>query len=285
MSLSYSAHVENSGWMPDVGNGAIAGTTGQSRRIEALKINLTGDFASFFTLYYRVHSASYGWFDWAKSGDWAGTVGRGLRVEALELRLVPYGGSVPGSTLRPHLFSKIYLDAGHGPDGTGNGLFDQGASGNGYTEFQLTSELVTLVTHYARSIYGLDIYPNTAGGDYRLRQPQAVTNDCSSIVSIHFNSVGVRGFESYIHSEHPPVGSGILQAIMHESLQRAYGLSTPNRGMKTMELAICGGPLPATLLEVAFIDNSVDMINYQIKKDTIARELAYGLYLAERAGY
>ena len=40
--ISYKAHVAGLGWMNTVSNGDVAGTTGQSRRLEAVQIWLTG---------------------------------------------------------------------------------------------------------------------------------------------------------------------------------------------------------------------------------------------------
>jgi uncharacterized protein YjdB len=40
-SVSYQACVQDIGWMPVVSNGAVAGTTGQNKRIEALRVWVT----------------------------------------------------------------------------------------------------------------------------------------------------------------------------------------------------------------------------------------------------
>ena len=39
-SIYYRAHVQSKGWMPWMFNGAIAGTTGQGLRLEALRIGI-----------------------------------------------------------------------------------------------------------------------------------------------------------------------------------------------------------------------------------------------------
>jgi hypothetical protein len=43
--ITYRAHVAYNGWMDWASDGATAGTTGESRRMEAIKIKLTGDMA------------------------------------------------------------------------------------------------------------------------------------------------------------------------------------------------------------------------------------------------
>lgn len=59
-ALSVEAHVSNVGWQPAVGNGAAAGTTGRSRAVEALRVRLSADLSSRYTVWYRVHSAEFG---------------------------------------------------------------------------------------------------------------------------------------------------------------------------------------------------------------------------------
>ncbi len=39
-SIRYRVHVQDIGWMDWVSNGQIAGTTGQSKRIEAIQIEI-----------------------------------------------------------------------------------------------------------------------------------------------------------------------------------------------------------------------------------------------------
>ncbi len=79
----------------------MAGTTGQSKRVEGIQIKLTGTAASLFDVYYQVHIQNYGWMGWAKNGESAGSSGGSLRMEAINIRLVPKGGAAPGSTARP----------------------------------------------------------------------------------------------------------------------------------------------------------------------------------------
>ena len=86
--ISYSAHVQDEGWQSMVSDGAIAGSTGLSRRLEAIKIHLTGQAAQKYSIWYRVHVQDIGWMEWCKDGAIAGTEGRSLRVEAIEIKLV-----------------------------------------------------------------------------------------------------------------------------------------------------------------------------------------------------
>lgn len=86
--IFYRAHVQNIGWQDWVKNGELAGTEGQSLRVEAFQIKLEGAVADVYDVYYRVHAQNIGWMGWAKSGELAGTEGQSLRLEALEIKLV-----------------------------------------------------------------------------------------------------------------------------------------------------------------------------------------------------
>lgn len=185
--------------------------------------------------------------------------------------------------------SYIYLDAGHGMGSSNRGQYDSGAIGNGYEEAKLTEELVKLTAQYARDLYGMDVYVNVGDGvQYWNRQAAAKEEGCTSLVSIHFNASdgGGTGTETYIHNSSAADGSSRLQSIMHRHLVDGVGLR--DRGKKKAALSVCNGNstgIPATLLEVCFIDNAYDMNMYEKNKDRIARELAEGLYDAAQEGF
>lgn len=98
--ISYSSHVQDIGWQDWKSNGDLSGTSNQSKRVEAIKIKLTGDVANYYDVYYRVHAQNYGWLDWAKNGEAAGTQGYSCRLEAIQIVLVKKGDAAPGSTTR-----------------------------------------------------------------------------------------------------------------------------------------------------------------------------------------
>ena len=70
-----------------VSNGALSGTSGESKRLEAIEICLYGEIAEYYNVYYRVHVQGYGWQDWKKNGEMAGTSGESKRLEAIEIKL------------------------------------------------------------------------------------------------------------------------------------------------------------------------------------------------------
>ena len=86
-SVITQVHVQDYGWQTEVRDGQIAGTVGQNKPIEALRIWLDGQLSEVYDIYYRVHSARYGWFGWAKNGEKAGTYGYVCPMEAVEIKL------------------------------------------------------------------------------------------------------------------------------------------------------------------------------------------------------
>jgi uncharacterized protein YjdB len=102
-SVKYHTHVQDYGWRAWVANNTISGTSGQSKRLEAIQIVLTGEVAILYDVYYHVHAQDTGWMDWAKNGESAGTAGYSYRLEAIEVKLVLKGDPAPGPTTRPYI--------------------------------------------------------------------------------------------------------------------------------------------------------------------------------------
>ena len=100
-AISVEAHVSNVGWQSAVGNGGTAGTTGQSRAVEALRVRLSADLSARYTVWYRVHSAEFGWLGWACDGADAGSAGYGRAVQAVQVAVLPKGDPAPGDTSAP----------------------------------------------------------------------------------------------------------------------------------------------------------------------------------------
>lgn len=83
-NISYQVHVQDHGWLKSTTSGNVSGTTGQSRRMEAIKINLNGVDG---TLKYQVHVQDYGWLSETLAGSVAGTTGQSKRMEAIIIKL------------------------------------------------------------------------------------------------------------------------------------------------------------------------------------------------------
>jgi|GEM_PF-3965902 len=77
-TIVYSVYIENTRWQEWVKNGEIAGTTGQSLRLEAIRIKLKDLSSNNVNIIYRVHIQGIGWDEWVKNGEIAGTIELGL---------------------------------------------------------------------------------------------------------------------------------------------------------------------------------------------------------------
>lgn len=84
-SLSYQSHVADIGWQSSVKEGALSGTVGKSKQIEAFKVFLTR--TDFGNIEYRSHVENIGWQPYVSTGQLSGTVGKALQIEAIQLRL------------------------------------------------------------------------------------------------------------------------------------------------------------------------------------------------------
>lgn len=82
--VSYQCSVQRLGWLGAVRDGAQSGTTGQSKRLEAMIINLANIDGG---IEYRTHIQDIGWMDWVQGGAVSGTTGQSKRMEAIEIRL------------------------------------------------------------------------------------------------------------------------------------------------------------------------------------------------------
>lgn len=85
-AIGYSTHIQNVGWQARKYDGEVSGTTGQSLRIEALKIDLL-DTGYSGGITYEAHVQNVGWQGSRDSGGIAGTSGKSLRIEALKISL------------------------------------------------------------------------------------------------------------------------------------------------------------------------------------------------------
>ncbi|MGN0286794.1 MAG: NlpC/P60 family protein, partial [Atopobiaceae bacterium] len=88
-AIEYSLHCAGIGWQDSVRDGALAGTVGQGRQAEALRINLAGEGSNSISgqVNYRAHVQDAGWQGWVSNGQVAGTTGQSRRLEALQVTL------------------------------------------------------------------------------------------------------------------------------------------------------------------------------------------------------
>lgn len=85
-AVQYSTHVEEYGWQNYAADGQMSGTSGESKRLEGIKIQLANQQYSG-GIEYRTHVQDYGWQNFVFDGDMSGTSGESKRLEAIEIRL------------------------------------------------------------------------------------------------------------------------------------------------------------------------------------------------------
>lgn len=85
--VAYKTHVQSYGWQSEVFNGAVSGTEGKGKRLEAITVRnavpgVQGD------ILYRTHIQTYGWeTSWRKNGQISGRSGESKRLEAICIKL------------------------------------------------------------------------------------------------------------------------------------------------------------------------------------------------------
>ncbi|MBP3851488.1 MAG: Ig domain-containing protein, partial [Erysipelotrichaceae bacterium] len=86
-SVQYQTHVQTYGWQTPKVDGQTAGTSGQSKRLESIRISVKDSQLSGH-IQYRTHIQSYGWeTSWKQDGQISGTTSQSKRLEAIQIRL------------------------------------------------------------------------------------------------------------------------------------------------------------------------------------------------------
>ena len=96
-TIEYRAHCQTDGWKDWVSGGALCGTSGESKRLEAVQMRLTGSLGKLYDIYYRVYIEEFGWMGWTLNGASAGSAGYSLGIKAIQVQLVNKLKEGPGS--------------------------------------------------------------------------------------------------------------------------------------------------------------------------------------------
>ena len=141
--ISYQAHVQGDGWLSTVKNGATAGTTGQSKRLEGIKISLKSGSTNM--IQYRAHIQDEGWQSWKTSGKLAGSTGKSRRMEAIQIKLV-------GTYAKKYdVYYRVHV-AGFGWLGWAKNGETAGSTGAGLRMEAIQIKLVTKGTKISNSV-------------------------------------------------------------------------------------------------------------------------------------
>ena len=106
--INYQLHLSNVGWTSGKSTGDQLPSATESNPVEAIKVSLSGDLATYFDVWYRVHVENVGWLGWTKNGAVAGSTGYGAHVQAVQVRITRKGAAAPGSTISPMLLGEPF---------------------------------------------------------------------------------------------------------------------------------------------------------------------------------
>lgn len=85
-TVEYKGHIQDYGWDNFKKDGQVTGTTGQSKRIEAIRIILPTENPDIH-IKYQTHVQDIGWQSWTQDGELSGTEGKAKRVEGIRIKL------------------------------------------------------------------------------------------------------------------------------------------------------------------------------------------------------
>lgn len=169
---------------------------------------------------------------------------------------------------------KLYLDPGHGGS-------DPGAVGNGLQEKDVTLSISLKIREILLNEYNdISVKMSRAGDTYpSLTQRTNEANNWGAdyFLSIHINSGGGSGFESFVDSGVDSVTVN-YQNIIHEEIAKVIGLR--DRGKKQARFhVIHASRMPALLTENGFIDSTADAAKMKDANwiETVARAHVTGL--------
>lgn len=148
---------------------------------------------------------------------------------------------------------KVAVNFGHGGP-------DSGAVGNGLKEKDLTKAIGKRITKLLRDNYDVvvkEIRQSQSGGGLTQITNEANNWGADIFVSIHINSGGSTGFESFIFNGNVSSDTKKLQNAIHDAVIK--GISVTDRGKKTANFAVLRQTrMPAVLTENMFIDTKAD---------------------------
>lgn len=186
----------------------------------------------------------------------------------------------PTPTKKPVAYNTIVIDAGHN-----DRTVDTGAEGNGFREQDITFEIASRVKPILER-YGLkvimtrekktDVLGTTTVESLQERVDIANENNAELFVSIHLNSGGGRGTETYCWLK------GGNAEILAEYVQAAIVEETGfyDRKVKTGNLYVLKNTdMPAILVETGFIDNEKDaaFLGSEEGQQAMAEAIAKGI--------
>ena len=112
--LNAWGYSQNKGWIKEVHNGEVIGTVGQSLRLEAYELNLTGNISRNFDIAYRSYVDGFGWTPYTSNSGDSGSQHMSAPMLSTEVSLV-----TKGTKLNPQgksLVNEMFKAKGHVQD-------------------------------------------------------------------------------------------------------------------------------------------------------------------------
>ena len=172
----------------------------------------------------------------------------------------------------------LVLDAGHG-------LQDNGATGNGLVEKELTLDMVQKALKLFENDGSIKVYCTRLGDTYpTLWERQEMASKYADVfVSVHINSAessSPNGTETYCLYPNDQ-GNGLTSYMLAEEIldNLIDALGTYNRGVKSEAFVVLKGTKPSTLLEIGFISNADDaeMMASDANRQKVAKAIFDGV--------
>ncbi|WP_339171033.1 N-acetylmuramoyl-L-alanine amidase [Anoxybacillus sp. FSL W8-1294] len=164
---------------------------------------------------------------------------------------------------------RIVIDFGHGGS-------DPGAVANGLREKDLTMKIGKMIGDMLGEYEGVQvIYTRTDDRFLELSERVVIANKAKAdfFLSVHINSGGGTGFESFIFNN-PDAKTVAYQNVIHGEIMKAIG-NVKDRGKKRANYAVLRETkMPAILTENLFIDNENDAA--KLKSEQFLQQIAYG---------
>ena len=179
--ISYQGHREKYGDSGNITAGNTMPTNSNGvRRMEKVRIWLTGDIASAFDVYYRVHVRKQGWLNVVANGAWTGSSGLCKRIEAIQIKAVPKGASKPsfsneGSNVTTNatvITDSKYSNCETAPAPSTPSCTNQTCS---YRTSCSTTKAGTVISYCRNNLGGICVVGTTSGGNCSCRYSYSCT--------------------------------------------------------------------------------------------------------------
>ena len=179
--ISYQGHREKYGDSGNITAGNTMPTNSNGvRRMEKVRIWLTGDIASAFDVYYRVHVRKQGWLNVVANGAWTGSSGLCKRIEAIQIKAVPKGASKPSfsneesnvTTNATVITDSKYSNCETAPAPSTPSCTNQTCS---YRTSCSTTKAGTVISYCRNNLGGICVVGTTSGGNCSCRYSYSCT--------------------------------------------------------------------------------------------------------------